>query len=149
MASTAHGLLQTTATSTAQTAAIQNSQLNNTKTTFQTAMGSNATASCGAAGGGFLVYWTFTNDTISTSAVTNAEVNRGLGISNSTGTAADITFNLINQTSMSGIIGGLSGEIIIFSGEPFSDDVGDLDPFGIYWCRPTEKAKTKIKKKRR
>jgi len=58
-ATTAHGLLQTLTASTAQTAAIQNTQLNNTKNTFQTALDGNATASCGAAGGGFLVYWTF------------------------------------------------------------------------------------------
>lgn len=28
------------------------------------------------------------------------------------------------------------------------DDVGDLDPCGVYWCRPTEKAKAKINRRK-
>jgi len=132
-ASTAHGLLQTLTASTAQTATIQNSQLNNTKTTFQLDLGvggagsaGNATANCGTAGGGFLVYWTFTNLTSQTT--TAGGVNTALGIQNSTGTGTDITVTLSlgNTTAVSGVIGGLTGETIVFTGSPDFEDTGDL-----------------------
>jgi len=131
-ATTAHDLLQTLAASTAQTATIQNSQINNTKTTFQTDMAANATASCGTAGGGFLVYWTFTNATAFGEGTLAAPSS--LGIQNSTGTGVDIAIPLKNQTSISGVIGGLTGETIVFTGNSSGtltgaqtfEDTGDL-----------------------
>jgi len=129
-ASTVH----TTLGSSTQSTNILNAQLNNVKSTFQTNLQNNASANCGTGGGGFLVYWTFTNQT---ARVNDTGFNfTALGIQNSTGTGIDIAvgFFLENQTSVSGVHGGLTGETIVFTGNstgPTSglqtfEDTGDL-----------------------
>ena len=130
LASTVHTTLQ----SSTQSDNILNAQLNNIKIANNTDLStSNSTASC-AGGGSFLVYWTFTNGTFFVDPDDDS-TRRVLGIHNSTGTAADIVIDLQNQTSTSGVHGGLSGEIIIFasnsttgdtSGLPTFEDSGDL-----------------------
>ena len=128
-ASTVH----TTLGSSTQSTNILNAQLNNVKTTFQVNMDENATASC-IGGGGFLVYWTFTNATRNIGGTSDTGIVQGLGIHNKTGSSADIAIGLTNQTSISGVYGGLSGEIVIFTGNSSSgeggtqsfEDTGDL-----------------------
>ena len=128
-ASTVHTTLGTTTQSTN----ILNAQLNNIKSTVQTNLQANATANCGTAGGGFLVYWTFTNVTLAD--LTTGGIATALGIQNSTGTGSDIAITLIlaNNTSVSGVHGGLSGETIVFTGNSTGlksqqtfEDTGDL-----------------------
>ncbi len=118
-ASTVH----TTLGSSTQSTNILNAQLNNIKMANNTNLQNNSTAGCGTAGGGFLVHWTFTNNTVTGTTGGNSTA---LGIQNSTGTGVDIAIALKNQTSISGVHGGLSGEIIIFTGEPTFEDTGDL-----------------------
>ena len=140
-ASTVHTTLQSATQADTQTTTIQNTQLNNIKNTFQTDLGAdraagtgNATASCGTSGGGFLVYWTFTNTTRDLGGTSDTGVVQGLGISNGTGRAADIVVGLKNQTAISGVMGGTNGATIVFFGNSSSgtggtlsfEDTGDL-----------------------
>jgi len=130
-ATSAHNLLQTISASNTH----DDAQLNNIKSTFQTDLSANATASCGTSGGAFLVYYTFYNRTI-VQPSTSENAITGLGISNSTGTTIDtaVALSLGNHTSVSGVVGGLSGATIIFSGNsstpsgggPSFEDTGDL-----------------------
>ena len=113
---------------------IQGTQLNNINSTFDTDMSTNATASCGSAGGDFLVYWTFSNSTAAPAAIadggdkffTTMAIDDGNGLSDP---SPDInaTLILLNHTSASGVFGGSSGETITFS-DALNDgeDVGDL-----------------------
>ena len=120
-ASTAHDLLQTVIDSTSQTNIIQNAQFNNVNSTFDTDLRTNATATCTT--GDFLVYWTFTNSTsLFQHQLSTLSISDG-GDSD----PADITVQLspLNQTSISGIIGGNASETITFSGLA-NGDVGDL-----------------------
>ena len=109
---------------------IQGTQLNDIDSTFQTDLSSNATAKC-TGGGDFLVFWTFTNDTALDHGTSTA-----MGIFDGVGNNEDIAITLspINQTSVSGIIGGLDGETITFfgnntgptSGVATLEDTGDV-----------------------
>jgi len=131
-ASTVH----TTLGSSTQSTNILNAQLNNAKSTFQTDLSANATANCGTSGGGFLVYWTFSNRTVSPLETSSEDAITGLGIQNSTGTGVDIAIalSLGNHTSVSGVVGGLTGETIVFTGNSSTpsgggqsfEDTGDL-----------------------
>jgi len=119
-ATTAHDLVQTLISSTSQTNIIQNSQFNNVNSTFDTDLKTNATATCTS--GDFLVYWTFTNDTALNTGVTTA-----LGIADGGDSdPADIVITLtpINQTSISGIIGGNATETITFYGNSTGPTIG-------------------------
>ena len=128
-ASTVH----TTLGSATQSTDIKNAQLNNVKTTFQTNMQNNASANCGTGGGGFLVFWTFTNGS-AFETFGDIRLNRALGIQNTTTGSSDIAIVLQNQTSISGVHGGLSGETIVFTGNSTAptgggqtfEDTGDL-----------------------
>ena len=133
-ASTVHTTIPTT---------IQNTQLNNIASGFQTDMALNASATCGS-GSSFLVYFTFSNNTVADIHTTTI-----LGIDDKVGNAADITVTLSlgNQSSVSGVIGGDAGETIRFfgnssvggtSGVPQHDDVGDLVVTVV--CRSTDSA---------
>jgi len=118
---------------------IQSTQLNNIASTFDLDLATNATASCGASGGDFMVYFTFTNATIGDIpgiGTTGSTLTR-LGITNGTAdsdTDYIVTLVLGNQTSASGVIGADSGETINFFGFSngsatsisFLEDVGDL-----------------------
>ena len=115
---------------------IQGTQLNNIASTFDLDLSTNATATC--AGEDFLVYYTFTNATTGADLLGGYSLITQLGIDDPTdgSTSTDIIVTLIlgNTTSVSGIIGGTSGEIITFfgnstgmsSGESLFEDVGDL-----------------------
>ena len=136
-ASTVHTTIQTT---------IQNTQLNNIASGFQTDMANNATATCGS-GSAFLVYFTFSNNTV----LGKATALTVLGISDAVlDQTADttLTLSLGNQTSVSGVIGGSAGETITFygngtgasSGLATNEDVGDLSLAVV--CRTTDSAST-------
>ena len=117
---------------------IQSTQLNNIDSTFQTDMTANATAGCGAAGGDFLVYYTFSNGTTSADEANDDALQTRLAITNGTASSDTpefiVTLMLGNKTSASGMISGDSGETINFFG--FSngtstsisllEEVGDL-----------------------
>jgi len=102
----------------------QSTQFNNIKSAFDTNLATNSTATCTS--GSFLVYWTFTNDT--KGVISDAASFTKLGIDNSTADEIDISVTLVlgNQSSVSGVIGGLAGEVITFSGEEVGTDSGDL-----------------------
>ena len=100
---------------------IQSTQLNNIDSTFDTQLRTNATATCST--GDFLVYWTFTNSTAGgTASSTSLNIDDGVG--NGQPDIA-VTLTPLNQTSISGVIGGKAGETITFSGLA-DGDVGDL-----------------------
>ena len=117
---------------------VQGTQLNNIDSTFQTDMSANATAGCGAAGGDFMVYYTFSNATTSADVDNDDSLKTRLGITNGTASSDTpthvVSLILGNQTSVSGMISGDSGETINFFG--FSngtstsisllEEVGDL-----------------------
>ena len=114
---------------------IQGSQLNDIDSTFQTDLSANATASC-AGGGDFLVYYVFSNGTTPT-GLSAASAITALGIDDGVGNGQPdiaIALSLQNQTSVSGVIGGLTGETITFSGNTTGgttglstfEDTGDL-----------------------
>jgi len=133
-ANTAHDLLQTTSASTTQTTNIQNTQLNNVNSTFQTDMSANVTVGCGSSGGGFLIFYTFSN------ASANGVITQ-LGINDPSFNASDsdgvITLAIGNQTTISGVVAGTTGENVTFygnsTGKGFAadttstfEDTGDL-----------------------
>ena len=130
---------------------IQGTQLNNIAMNIQDDLGSNATASCGASGGSFLVYWTYTNVTAFTGDVLGqegAELSRQMVYHNGTGTSDTPLYTVTlsglgNQTTVSGVVGGLAGETIQFFGNGTdatsdSDDTGDLTLTLV--CRSTDTA---------
>ena len=113
-ATTVHTTIQST---------VQGTQLNNADSTFDTDLATNATAGCGAGAGDFLVYWTFSNDTI---AATNTLTKLLIDDLSSNGTDITITLSLSNQTSVSGVLGATSGETITLSGSPTGTDTGEV-----------------------
>ena len=114
---------------------IQGSQLNNIQSTFQADLSANATATCSS--GSFMVYYTFTNSSISS---TTAELGSGTtamsiddGVGNDFPDIA-VTLALGNQTTVSGVIGAAADETITFAGNSTGatsgtlsfEDTGDL-----------------------
>ena len=111
---------------------IQGTQLNNVATVLDTDLSNNATAGCGAAGGDFLVHYVFSN----------SSANGGftqLGIQDNEffgGQDIVVTLTVGNQTSVSGTVGGTSGETFNFYGNSTglggengitsNEDTGDL-----------------------
>ena len=100
-ASTVHTTIQST---------VQNTQFNQVKSTFDTDLSSNATASCSA--GSFLVFYTYSNRTA------NPHTNATLGIDvRDAPVGIDLLVRLSggNET-VSGIVAGSAGESMNFSG---------------------------------
>ena len=117
---------------------IQGTQLNNVASNFNLDLKTNSTATCSGSAD-FLVYYIFTNASFfGEFPGEGASTLTRLGIDDPTdgSTSTDIIVTLIlgNTTSVSGIIGGSSGETITFfgnstgmtSGESLFEDVGDL-----------------------
>jgi len=101
---------------------IQGTQLNNVASAFTDSLILNATATCSS--GSFLVYWTFTNSTAQTT--TNVVSNLLIDDLQAGGTDITIALALTNQTSISGVVGGTSGETITLSGSPTGTNTGDV-----------------------
>ena len=94
---------------------IQGTQLNNVASTFDTDLSSNATAGCGSAGGSFLVHYTFTNGTEALDDGSGAGGLAKIRIDDGSGNAITINLALENQTSISGVVGGTTGETMTFT----------------------------------
>ena len=114
---------------------IQGTQLNSMSSAILTDLSTNVTAGCGATGGDFLVYFTFTNS----STIPAPGVFTQLGVNDlatTGGTDFVVTLAIGNQTSVSGVIGGTTGETLTFFGNSTSlsaaagtsglEDTGDL-----------------------
>ena len=102
---------------------IQGTQLNNVESTFQTDLKANATAGCGSSGGSFLVHYTFTNASLLSSVEGYITT---IAIDDLKAAGHDFIVNLVlqNQTSISGITAGTTGETITFSGGTNLEDTG-------------------------
>ena len=115
-ATTVHTTLQSSSAASTQTTTIstnvQNTQFNNVNSTYDTDLETNATATCTS--GSFLVFWTFTNNTVITQNTLTA-----LGIDDGVGNDYPdiaVTLSPANQTTVSGVTAGSADETITFTG---------------------------------
>ena len=109
-ASTVHTTIQST---------IQNTQFNNVNSTFTSNLATNATASCST--GSFLVYYTFSNSTVSATA------SLGIDVRDDDPVGIDLTVEINGNETASGVVAGTTGEKMNFTGLDVGGDVSKED----------------------